>query len=228
MAIADVFQELFGVDRSTASATALSTTMRLIGATVAGGCVAAVHRLARRGRAGGAFTTTLVLLTVLVALTAVIIGSSVARAFGLVGALSIVRFRTVVDDTRDTAFVIYAVVAGMALGSGEWVVGAVGVPLVGLVALWLARRFDGARSVPQRRLVVRVAPGRDPETLVAPLFAEFLRTRTLATAGSAKQGAALEVRWDVELRDPDALLSLVQRLLAIEGVQHAEFAEGDA
>ena len=50
------------------------------------------------------------LLTILIAMVTMVIGNNMARAFGLVGALSIVRFRTVVEDTRDTAFVIFAVV----------------------------------------------------------------------------------------------------------------------
>ena len=50
-------------------------------------------------------------------MVSMVIGNEIARAFSLVGALSIVRFRTVVEDTRDTAFVIFAVVVGMALGA---------------------------------------------------------------------------------------------------------------
>src|SRR2546430_8185921 len=48
-----------------------------------------------------------------------VIGDNVARAFSLVGALSIVRFRTVVRDTQDTAFVIFSVVVGMAIGAAH-------------------------------------------------------------------------------------------------------------
>ncbi len=64
------------------------------------------------------FPITLLFLTILITFITIVIGNSVARAFGLVGALSIVRFRTVVEDTRDTAFVIFAVVVGMAIGAG--------------------------------------------------------------------------------------------------------------
>src|SRR5262245_66013209 len=55
------------------------------------------------------FQTTLVLLSVLIAMVTEVIGDSVARAFSLVGALSIVRFRTIVRDTQDTAYVIFGV-----------------------------------------------------------------------------------------------------------------------
>ena len=56
------------------------------------------------------------MLTVILALITQVIGGSAARAFTLVGALAIVRFRTRVNDTRDTAYVILAVCVGMAIG----------------------------------------------------------------------------------------------------------------
>ncbi len=93
----------------------------------------------RKTRAQAAsFVATMVLLAILLGMVSMVIGTNIARAFALVGALSIVRFRTVVEDTRDTAFVIFAVVVGMAAGSGAYVVAAVGIPIVGLVAWILA------------------------------------------------------------------------------------------
>ena len=69
-----------------------------------------------------------------------VIGDNVARAFSLVGALSIVRFRTVVRDTQDTAYVIFAVVVGMAVGAKNPWVAFIGLGLVGAAAL--RRPFD--------------------------------------------------------------------------------------
>ncbi len=85
---------------------------QLIAAIVLGGMVAVVYRLSHGRDAANShmMATTLVLLSGLIAMVSIVIGDSVARAFSLVGALSIVRFRTVVDDTRDTAFVIFAVI----------------------------------------------------------------------------------------------------------------------
>src|SRR5262245_39113682 len=81
----------------------------LVVALVLGCVVAGVYRLTHRGADGPAagFIPTLVLLSVLIAVVTRVIGDNTARAFSLVGALSIVRFRTVVEDTRDTAFVIF-------------------------------------------------------------------------------------------------------------------------
>src|SRR5438093_9026246 len=114
--------------------------VRLAAAFVLGCVVAGVYRLTHgRGRPVPlAMTATLVLLSVLIAAVTLVIGNSVARAFSLVGALAIVRFRTIVEDTRDTAFVIYAVVAGMGSGSGYLVAPLVVTPPV-LLAAWLFR-----------------------------------------------------------------------------------------
>ena len=82
-------------------------------ALVLGLAVGVALSLGTRGEAVQAtFVTTLVLLAAIIAMATQVIGDNVARAFSLVGALSVVRFRTVVKDTQDTAFVIFAVVVG--------------------------------------------------------------------------------------------------------------------
>ena len=84
------------------------------------------------------------LLAVLIAMVTQVIGDSVARAFSLVGALSIVRFRTVVRDTQDTAFVIFAVVVGMAVGARDPWVALIGLAIVGAAAFVMAPRSSKA------------------------------------------------------------------------------------
>ena len=98
------------------------------------------HRTRLASGSAGTFPTTLVLLCVLIAMVTQVIGDNVARAFSLVGALSIVRFRTVVRDTKDTAFVIFAVVVGMAVGAGQPVVALCGIAVVGFASMLLRDR----------------------------------------------------------------------------------------
>ena len=94
------------------------------------------------------FTVTLVLLTILIAMVTQVIGDNVARAFSLVGALSIVRFRTVVRDTQDTAYVIFAVALGMAIGANHPAIAVCGLTVVGLAAYTLRprNRFIGTMA----------------------------------------------------------------------------------
>src|SRR5439155_25798303 len=114
---------------------------------------------------------TLVLLTVLISLVTVVIGGSVARAFGLVGALSIVRFRTVVEDTRDTAFVIFAVAVGMGVGAGFLVEMLVALPVrAGAALAFRTRNPLPSADEGARLLTIRVGGGHDPHGLLRKPF----------------------------------------------------------
>jgi uncharacterized membrane protein YhiD involved in acid resistance len=199
-------------------------------ALAAGFVVAGVYVLGmgRRREETATLPTTLVLLTVVIAIVTLVIGDSVARAFGLVGALSIVRFRTVVEDTRDTAFVIFAVVVGMAVGAGYPLLAALGVPAV-LIGALLMRWVNGG-PVPLRpsegaTLTVRVGLGADPESLLSSIFAQHLADVRLTNTSTAKQGAALEATYKVRLRSPGKAFALVSELNKIEGVQGVELKQ---
>ena len=196
-------------------------------ALVFGFVVAGVYAasLGRRRDDARTLPTTLVLLAVLIALVTLVIGNSVARAFGLVGALSIVRFRTVVEDTRDTAFVIFAVAVGMAVGAGYAVLAALGVPVVALAAAvmaWLGQPGVAGRPA---TLTVRVGLGHDPHELLAPLLGKHQDYVRLVAVGTARQGAALEVTYAVRLRGPETAVQFVAELNRVEGVQGVELRE---
>lgn len=200
---------------------------RTLLAALLGFVVAGVYRLTngRRGEAQS-LPTTLVLLSVLIALVTLVIGNSVARAFGLVGALSIVRFRTVVEDTRDTAFVIFAVVVGMAAGAGYATLAAVGIPVVAAAAAAMARIDTvgnrAARAV--HSLTVRLGLGHDPAVLT-PVFEKYLSETRLIGVGTGRQGAALDFNYTVRLRDLAAMAGFVAELNRVDGVQSVEMRE---
>ncbi len=105
---------------------------RLLMAWALGGVVAWLARRHNSSSKADTLTLTLVLMSILIAMATQIIGDNVARAFSLVGALSIVRFRTAVPATRDVAFVLAAVVVGMAVGAGQYWVAVLGVVVVGM------------------------------------------------------------------------------------------------
>src|SRR5688572_12803141 len=122
----------------------LVVIVRLFVALALGGVVALVYRKTRPAYdVVPSFSATLVLLSILIAMVTQVIGDNVARAFSLVGALSIVRFRTVVRDTQDTAYVIFAVGVGMAVGAGTPWLALGGIVVVG-IASFLMNRADPA------------------------------------------------------------------------------------
>ena len=197
--------------------------IRLVTATVLGGLVAWVYRSTRDpGDVTPSFTATLVLLSVLIAMVTQVIGDNVARAFSLVGALSIVRFRTVVRDTEDTAYVIFAVVVGMAMGAGNIVVGVVGLVVVGIAA-WIMRRRGRAAIGPVAdlpfELTVRLALGGDPEAVLGPTLSQHGVSRRLALVATARQGLAMDVAYRAGLGDESTAAALVTALNRLDGVQ---------
>ncbi len=192
---------------------------RLVAALVLGATVAFIYRRTRPAtEVVPSFTVTLVLLAVLIAMVTQVIGDNVARAFSLVGALSIVRFRTVVRDTQDTAFVIFSVAVGMAVGSSHPSVAVSGIVVVGLAAAVMSRQhaIDGAQ---QYLLQVRVGVGHDAETLFGDALDTHLRGRRLVSMSTARQGMSLEVSYRASLKTERSAAELVKALNRLEGVQ---------
>jgi hypothetical protein len=188
---------------------------------------------ARKKRSEAAsFVATMTLLSILLGMVSMVIGSNIARAFALVGALSIVRFRTVVEDTRDTAFVIFAVVVGMAAGAGAYLVAAVGIPIVGLVAWFLAwwGRSGEKKELPAARvgvtaLSIRIGTGIDPATGVATVLAKHATDVALVGVATARQGTALDLTYTLRLRESITPVAIIGELNRTEGVQGVEWKE---
>ena len=201
--------------------------VRLVIALVLGRIVAAVYRRSRpMGDEAESFVVTLVLLTILIAMVTQVIGDNVARAFSLVGALSIVRFRTVVRDTQDTAYVIFAVAIGMAVGANHPAVAIAGLAVVAFAALVVMKPRAATAPVAAAEpddfpflLEVRIALGQDADALLGSTLDQFLSARTLDSIGTARQGLAIDVTYAAAVRPGESPGQLVNALNSLEGVQ---------
>jgi hypothetical protein len=200
-----------------------------LGAAFAMGFLAAgVYVVAcRRGerRPEPSFLATLVLLSLLIALVTLVIGDNVARAFSLVGTLAIVRFRTVVEDTRDTAFVIYAVACGMCAGSAYYLGPVAAAPLV-LVATWIfaGRRAKGPK-LPSGRLVLRLSSAINVDGALRASLDRHLPSHRLIGMATARGGSAWDATYAVEYPEPEQVAPLIVALSALDGVQGVELNE---
>jgi hypothetical protein len=197
--------------------------VRLVLALGLGALVTWVYRHTRqREDITPTFPATLLLLSVLIAMVTQVIGDNVARAFSLVGALSIVRFRTVVRDTQDTAFVIFAVVVGMAAGAGSLIV-ALGGLAVTTTAAFLMRTpaHTGETEPSPYALTLRVALGQPIDSVLAAGRPHLTGCRLLSI-GTARQGLSVEATYETRLRHAGAAEELVKTLNRVEGVQSVE------
>ncbi len=203
--------------------------IRFLIALLFGGAVGLVFRLSHGGGRDDSlpFLMTLILLPALIAMVSVVIGNSNARAFSLMGALSIIRFRTVVDDTRDTAFVIFSVVVGMAAGSGLVMVALVGIPCVGAAAIALNRWPQIAGFQPGRIFLITFKLNLTDEARqnVERALREDGIIPRLNSGGTAKQGTALELSYDASIPKTISVPDLILRLNKVPGVQGVEIKD---
>ena len=165
---------------------------------------------------------TLVLLSILIAMVTQVIGDNVARAFSLVGALSIVRFRTVVRDTQDTAYVIFAVAVGMAMGASNAVVALGGIGVVAIAAFAMRRSGTaGPADIEELpfELTVRLGLGADADAVLGSTLDGLGVTRRLTMVATARQGLAVDMAYRASLRDEGAAGAVVNALNRLEGVQ---------
>jgi uncharacterized membrane protein YhiD involved in acid resistance len=209
------------------SGTLVLMFVRLALAFVLGLAIAWVYKRARKvnGEAES-FGVTLVLLTILIAMVTQVIGDNVARAFSLVGALSIVRFRTVVRDTQDTAYVIFAVAIGMAMGANHPAVALCGLAVVGGAALLLRKRSTTLPPPTDEQLPyalhVRMAIGQDADAVLGTALDQFMSGRRLVSVTTARQGMSIDASYHAALRGDNHASVLVNALNRIEGVQNVE------
>lgn len=121
------------------------------------------------------FNVSLVMLTVITTLVMSVIGNNVALSLGMVGALSIVRFRTAIKDSRDTAFIFWCIAVGICCGVSEFRIAAVGTVIIFIFLLVFGRIHNNDRYL----LIVRAArtQERDIEKIVATYYSMDVEIR---------------------------------------------------
>jgi uncharacterized membrane protein YhiD involved in acid resistance len=159
-------------------------------------------------------------MSVLVAVVTQVIGQNSARAFGLLGALAIVRFRTVVRDTRDTAFVVFTVVEGMAAGAGYLPIALAGFGIAAAAAAIMRPRAAGESNAIWE-LKVRIGIGAGPAALLRDVFDRHLDAVNQIAVATGRAGAALDLTYRIRLSaatDPSTLVAELNRLEGVESV----------
>lgn len=132
------------------------------------------------------FNVSLILLTILTGTVMTVIGNNVALSLGMVGALSIVRFRTALKDTRDTVYVFWAITVGICCGVGDYLVAGIGSAVAFLTLLLLGSVKNDSRML----LIVRGS--RNVESSVkAMVFKLFDRRAMLRVENTTPQTVEL-------------------------------------
>ena len=138
----DIIQSLLTVQNPATfiNYSAAQVVFNIIYAFVLSSLVALIYQLTHRGYSYSKnFVTSLIIISLVVTVIMMIIGNSLARAFALLGAFSIIRFRTAVKDTKDISFVFLSLVLGMAAGTNNYIIGLIGTVLILAIVVFLDR-----------------------------------------------------------------------------------------
>jgi uncharacterized membrane protein YhiD involved in acid resistance len=158
---------------------------------------------------------TYVLMAVIISLIMLIIGSNIARAFSLVGALSIVRFRNAVKESRDVGFVFWAMAIGMACGT-RFYAQAVLATVTIAVFVFIMHYFNFfARTVRERILLVEVTPDSDAEALFGELFTNTFHEHYLISMETMPGSGNLQLAYSTTIHgkfDSGDFLKSVRKL----------------
>lgn len=166
------------------------------------------------------FLQSLVLLSVVVAMVMSAIGDNLVMALGLMGALAMIRFRNMIKDTRDIAFISAALVIGMCCGAQRFFTSIIGTAFLGLIALYLYWVDFGAHQPQNGFLRFRLQGELTPDHALNTIFNRFCRTATLISVQGGGVDQPSDYAYQLFLYDASQNEELVQELEALEDVSH--------
>lgn len=192
--------------------------LNIVVAAALGFIISFLYRVAHRGLSySQSFTLTILFVTVIVAVVMMVIGGSLARAFALVGALSIIRFRTVIKDTKDTTFVFLALAIGMAAGTSNYFLAFVGTLMIGALILIVNQYNYGVLF--KSDFVIRFLYQKDSdEASYLAVFETFTRSNNLLHVEPSGDPDLIRLTFDVSVKEDSKPADFVSALNDLEGL----------
>jgi uncharacterized membrane protein YhiD involved in acid resistance len=185
--------------------------------------IALVYRLSTpQGSFSVSIQHSLLYLGMIVALVMLVVSNQVARAFTLVGALAVIRFRTPVKSTKDASFIFLALASGMGAGVGMYGETALGVGLIGLVMMGI--RFSKIGLKAKGEVLVKFSVPTDEDGDVAyhtEIFRDHLSDHRLINTRSAQDGTRLEMTFLVRPKRSTDLAAFARALSSRPGIEKA-------
>lgn len=158
------------------------------------------------------FNASLVMITLVTTSVMMVIGTSVALSLGMVGALSIVRFRTAVKDPRDAAYIFWAIAIGLCAGTGNGVIGLGTTLIISLVLLMMGLGFGGRSE--GYVLIVR-GERAEQDAIMAEVNRTFKRYMLKSKHTSQE---VIELVYQVKMKNGDDL-GITSRLYQMQGIK---------
>lgn len=204
------------------SISAVDVVANVMVALLCGITIALIYKYTYKGlNYSASFTISLILLTMITAIVIMVIGNNLARAFGMVGAMSIIRFRTAVKDAADIMFIFFALSIGLAAGVKLYSIAFFGTLFIGGVYLVITK-FSFA--LPQSReflLQIAAASATLPDVPFAALFRTYCKRNKLVNVKTIGDEAneILEFSYYISLKNEERGKDLISEIKKLPGVK---------
>ncbi len=156
----------------------------------------------RKTHSGVAYTRsfflTLMMIAPIVTMVMLAIGSNVALSLGLVGALSIIRFRTVIKDAKDMTFLFLAIGVGLCCGANAWMVAVIGTLIISLITVVMSKIGHGGAGSADYILIFR-SNQKEPWNLLSPTAQDLIPWKQLRGVTDVDSGSEFEYTYNVRL-----------------------------
>ena len=162
------------------------------------------------------FNVTLVSLTVLTTMVMTVIGNNVALSLGMVGALSIIRFRTSIKDSRDTAYIFWTIIIGICCGVGDYMVALIGSAITFIVLLIL-----GAIKNDNRMLII-VRGARNKQSIVTGYIFNIFKNKAILRVKNTTEDT-MELIYEVSsslLKKTEKDISITDGIYDLGGIEY--------
>ena len=159
------------------------------------------------------FGVTLIALTMITTLVILAVTSNVVLSLGMVGALSIVRFRTAIKEPMDIAFLFWSIAVGIVLGAGLIPLAVFGSVVIGIILLVFANHKDSSNPY----IVALSCEGNESEKAAAAYLAQQTN-KCIFKSKTARKGS-VELNMEVRLKDDNT--DFINKLADLPGVQNA-------
>jgi uncharacterized membrane protein YhiD involved in acid resistance len=163
------------------------------------------------------FVQTLIIIGMVTTILIMVVSGNGAIAFGMFAAFSVIRFRRTLGQSRDLAFVFFAMSIGMVVGAGYYLMAVLIALVVGIAIFLLTRTNAFAPEKPSHLLTLRMTNDRDFEEMLAPIFEAHAERTQLIRVSSVQAGMLTELRYGVQLKPETGLAELLEKLQIATG-----------
>jgi len=210
--------DIFNITDLTSEFTVLDVVLVLVLSFALSAFIGWIYQLTHRGTSyTQSFVFTLVMNGMIVALVMLIVGSNIARAFSLVGALSIIRFRNAVKETRDVGFIFFTMAIGMAIGTRFYLLGIIAAVVISLVVVLMTRLNWFERQMATQILRVYVPNDTPFDSLFDRAFIKYTSVSELISVDTVQNGILTELVYSVGLKKAAIMQDFIAEIKKLNG-----------